>query len=84
MKGLQQSIDSRREALYVYYDLPEEAKQKVEDLFLWIEGFGYTCRDQADFEKKFLHSGLNREYISLLAEFASYMKTPEGINRRED
>lgn len=83
-EGITNAIHSRRETLYAHYDLPEEAKLKAEDLFLWIEGFGYTCRNLADFEKKFLHSGLNREYTSLFAEFASYAKAPKEAMTTEE
>lgn len=77
-KGIEQSINSRRDALYAHYNLPEEARQKAEALFERMEQFGQRCRDQADFEEKFAALTLNREYNSLFVEFTVYVKTPEG------
>ena len=77
-KGIEQSISSRREALYTHYNLPEEAQQKAEALFERMKQFGQQCRDQADFEEKFTSLTLNREYNNLFVEFTAYVKMPEG------
>ncbi|MDL2310194.1 hypothetical protein LJC39_03655 [Parabacteroides sp. OttesenSCG-928-B22] len=77
-KGIEQSISSRRDALYTHYNLPEEARQKAEALFERMEMFGQRCRNQADFEEKFSSLTLNREYNNLFVEFTAYVKIPEG------
>ncbi|MDH6313127.1 hypothetical protein M2137_001914 [Parabacteroides sp. PFB2-10] len=77
-KGIEQSISSRRDALYTHYNLPEEARQKAEALFERMEQFGQRCRNQADFEEKFTSLTLNREYNNLFVEFTAYVKLPEG------
>ena len=76
--SIQNSIQSRREALLEHYNLPKEAQEKTDNLFERITAFGQECEDQADFETKFLSSPLNNEYVNLFSEFASYVKLPEG------
>ncbi|MDL2241755.1 hypothetical protein LJB91_02485 [Bacteroidales bacterium OttesenSCG-928-L03] len=77
-KGIEQSINSRRKALYAHYDLPDDARQKAEELFMRMEQFGRNCRDRADFEEKLAVFTLSHEYNSLFVEFTAYVKTPEG------
>lgn len=77
-KGIEQSINSRRDALYSHYDLPSDARQKAEALFERMEQFGERCRDQADFEEKFATQTLSREFNNLFVEFTAYVKTPES------
>ena len=83
-KGILQSINSRRDALYAHYDLPPDARRKAEALFARMEHFGLGCRDQADFENKFATLTLNREYNGLFVEFTAYVKTPGGAPTVED
>ncbi|MDR2010261.1 MAG: hypothetical protein LBQ22_07250 [Bacteroidales bacterium] len=75
---IQNSIQSRRNALTEYYNLPQDALQKTDNLFERITQFGQQFEDPADFETKFMASPLNNEYVNLFSEFALYVKTPEG------
>ncbi|NLO69771.1 MAG: hypothetical protein GX102_02225 [Porphyromonadaceae bacterium] len=75
---IQQSIETRRGALYDYYELPSKAKQTAEEVFLKMEQLGSECKDQADFEKRLLDSPINAEYNKLFADFTRYVKRPEG------
>lgn len=83
-EGILNSINSRREALYAYYNLPKGARQKAEDVFARLEQFGQTCLDQADFEKQLPKLKLNEDYNNLFAEFAPYVKIPEGTMTVEE
>lgn len=76
-KGIEKSIKTRRDAVYANYDLPHEARLKAEALFERIEQFGERCRDQADFEEKFLTLTLNRELFNLFVDFTAYVRNPE-------
>lgn len=82
--GILQSIEIRREALYAHYDLPPEERRKAEALFARMERLGQGCRDQADFEQKFMTQTLNREYNNLFVEFTAYVKMPEGVPTKQE
>ena len=81
---IQKSIDTRRSSLFEYYNLPDEAQKKADELFVRVEQFGSECEDQADFETRFATSLLNTEYINLFTEFAEFVKTPEGTMTVEE
>lgn len=83
-KGIEQSINSRRNALYAHYDLPDDARGKAEALFGRMEQFGQRCTDRADFEEKFATLTLNREYNSLFVEFTAYVRTPDDVPTPEE
>ena len=72
------SIKTRRNSLFNYYNLTSDAEKKADNLFSRIEQFGEGCEDAADFENKFSVSPLNMEYMNLFTEFAEFVKTPEG------
>ncbi len=71
------SIEARREALYRYYDLPREARDRAEALFARMEQFGRECRNQGEFERKMATQTLSGEYNSLLVEFTAYVRDPQ-------
>ena len=71
------SIEARREALYRHYDLPADARRRVESLFARMEQFGRECRDSADFERKFATQTMSSEYNGLFVEFTAYVKDPQ-------
>ena len=68
------SIDSRKQAIFSSYDVPEKMKQKIEELFKEIEKLGATCKDSGDFETKFAASPLSKRYTDIFVELA----TPEA------
>jgi len=73
------SIQSRRDALFKYYNLPCDAENKANYLFDRMEQFGYECKDQADFETRLISSPLNEEYKNLFIEFAPFVKKPDNV-----
>lgn len=56
------------------YELTEDAKKDIDELFKRIEEFGNTCKDAMDFEAKFASSPLNQEYIDMFTKVAKKCK----------
>ena len=83
-KGIMQSIDARRGALYNYFDLPDEARVRAEEVFGRMEELGRGCADRAAFENVFAFSTLAEEYNALFADFARYVILPEGVPTVEE
>lgn len=83
-KGISQSIETRRRALYDHFNLPPDAKDKAEDLFDRMAQFGLQCNGQADFEKKLLSSPLTQEYNRLFVEFAPFVIKPDDVPTKEE
>ncbi len=71
------SVETRRRALYKYYQLPPAAARKAEALFTRMELFGKECSNLAEFEKKMVTQTLNSEYLDLFVEFTAYVKLPD-------
>lgn len=65
------SIDSRKEAFFNSFSVPEEFKKKIDELFKKIEELGKSCKDVGDFETKFAASPLNQQYLDLFTELAT-------------
>ncbi len=65
------SIDGRKNAFSTTYELTDEIKKEIDELFVRIEEFGNTCVDGSDFETKFATSPLNQEYITLFTKVAT-------------
>lgn len=65
---------SRRQVLIDYYNLPEEAQQRADELFSRMNSLAATCADQAVFEQQLQTTGLANEYNNLLASFGEYAK----------
>ncbi len=82
--GIKQSIDVRRGALCDHYDLPPGARAKAEELFGRMEDMGRGCADRAEFETRFASSSLSGEYNGLFADFARYVRLPEGTPTMEE
>ena len=71
---IKQCIDGRKLAFSSAYELNDNYKKKVDELFKKIEEFGMTCSDAMDFETKFAASPLNKEYTDLFTEVATNCK----------
>ena len=71
---IKQCIDGRKLAFSSAYELTDNYKKKVDELFKKIEDFGKTCNDAMDFETKFAASPLNKEYTDLFTEVAANCK----------
>lgn len=65
------SIDSRKQAIFSSYTVPDKLKQKIEDLFKEIEKLGATCKDTSEFETKFAASPLSKRYTDIFVELAN-------------
>lgn len=65
------SIDSRKQAIFSTYTVPDDKKKKIDDLFAEIEKLGETCKDANDFEAKFASSPLNKKYMDLFVELGT-------------
>lgn len=76
-------IEGRKMAFTNSYELTDNYKKKVDELFKRIEEFGKTCKDSMEFETKFASSPLNKEYTDLFAEIASKCKCiiPEPVEK---
>lgn len=78
------SIQTKRKAIYDYYDLPPEERRRAEAIFTLMELLGKECRNSSEFEERFHTMTLNREYNNLFVEFTAYTKTPDNIPTKED
>ena len=71
---VEKSIEGRKMAFTNSYELTNEYKDKVKDLFVKIEELGKKCSDVMDFEDKFTASSLNEEYNNLFTEISTHCK----------
>lgn len=72
--NVQASIDARYVAFENAYELTEEAKKEINNLFDRIKEFGKGCKDCMDFESKFASSPLNKEYMDLFTKISKMCK----------
>ena len=70
-KYVKMSIDSRKQAIFSSYEVPDKMKQKIDELFKEIEKLGATAKDTNDFETKFAASPLNKRYTDIFVELAT-------------
>ena len=73
-QGVKTSIDARYTAFDYSYELNDEYRKKVDELFKKINEFGKTCKDAMDFETKFATNPLNKEYSDLFTEIGTNCK----------
>lgn len=66
--------DVRKRTLTDYYNLPEEAQQRADDLFVRMDALAAECADQGQFEQQLLTTGLSEEYNQLVASCSAYAK----------
>ncbi len=69
-KYVKMSIDSRKQAIFSSYEVPEAMNKKIDDLFKEIEKLGETCKDTTDFETKFATSPLSKKYSDIFVELS--------------
>lgn len=67
-------VESRKNVIYSSFDLTEDLKKQVEDLFKNIIELAKTCSDASDFESRFMSSELNQEYTDLYTDIAQSCK----------
>ena len=72
--SVKSSIDSRKSSFEMSYELTDEVKKDIDELFSRIEEFGNSCKDAMDFEAKFASSPLNQEYIDMFTKVAKKCK----------
>lgn len=71
-KNIEQSIKTRKDVIFMTYDVKDEkVLKKVDGLFEKIGGLGAQCKDVGEFESKFAASPLNQEYMNLFTEIAT-------------
>ena len=64
-KGIEKSIQTRKQSIYDYYSILERDKEKVEKVFSDMEHLGEECKNVAEFERRLAESPINREYMDL-------------------
>ncbi len=69
--AIKMSIDGRKNAIINTYELNDQQKKEVDDLFARIEALGKESKDSSDFETKLANSPLNQEYIDLFTKLAT-------------
>ncbi|MBQ6510356.1 hypothetical protein IJI94_00055 [Candidatus Saccharibacteria bacterium] len=67
-KYVKQSIDSRKDAIFNFYEVEAGGKKKIDSLFSEIEELGKKCKDVGEFETEFQKSPLNQKYLDLFTE----------------
>lgn len=77
------SIDSRKSSFEMSYELTDDARKDIDELFTRIEEFGNSCKDAMDFEAKFASSPLNQEYIDMFTKIAKKCKV-KGLDTSSD
>lgn len=68
---IKQSIEGRKNAIGVTYEVSVEMQEKIDALFGEIEKLGAKCKDVGDFEAQFAVSPLNQKYLDLFTEVAT-------------
>ena len=72
--NIKNSIKARYNSFSYSYELSDEYKKRIDQLFSEINEFGKTCTDVADFETKFATSDLNKKYMDLFMEVGQKCK----------
>ena len=70
-KYIKQSIDSRKSAFSVSFEINADMQKKIDALFDEIEKLGTKCKDVGEFETKFAASSLNQKYLDLFTDVAT-------------
>lgn len=78
------SIDSRKSSFEMSYELTDEARKDIDELFSRIEEFGQSCKDAMDFETKFASSPLNQEYMDMFTKISKKCKVKGLDNGSEE
>ena len=77
---IKNSIESRKNSIINAYDLNDQEKKEVDDLFIEIENLGLESSDVGDFETKFASSPLNTEYMNLFTKIATSKAKSNTVN----
>lgn len=75
--GVKASIDARYIAFENSYELTDEVRKEIDELFDRIKDFGKTCSDCMDFETKFASSPLNKEYTDMFTKVSQKCKVKQ-------
>jgi len=71
---VKQCIEARYNAFFNTYEIDDNNKKRIDELFNKINEFGETCKDPGEFEGKFNTSSLNDEYLELFSNIATTCK----------
>ena len=71
---VKQCIDARYNAFFNTYEIDDNNKKRIDELFNKINEFGESCKDPGEFEGKFNTSTLNDEYLELFSNIATTCK----------
>ncbi len=82
-KYIEQSIKSRKDAIFAVYEVEGESLKKVEKLFSEMEKLGASCGDVGEFETKFATSPLNQQYMDLFTEIAMNSTAKTAVPKTE-
>lgn len=77
---IKNSIESRKNAIINAYNLNDQEKKEVDDLFIEIEKLGLESSDIGDFEAKFAVSPLNSKYMDLFTKIATNSAKSGTVN----
>jgi len=64
-KGIEKSIETRKQSIYDYYSIPEKERERVEKVFSDMKKLGEECKDVTEFERRLSESDINQEYMDL-------------------
>ena len=68
-------VESRKNVILQSFELTDDFKKQLDELFERISSFASTCKDAQDFESKFMANELNQEYTDLYTDIAQGCKS---------
>ncbi len=71
-------IEAKRASLFDSYNLPPVERERAEMLFAEMRRVGDECRDLDEFNERFYHRTLSREYYRLMTDNGMYVR-PEAL-----
>lgn len=80
-KYIEQSIEARKNAFSLGFEINAEMQKKIDILFAEIEELGEKCKDVGEFEAEFAKSSLNQEYMDLFTETATRLASKQAVSQ---
>ena len=71
-----QAIERKRDNLYNNYNLPPDQQERAEMLFAEMERMGSECRNLKEFNERFFHQTLSREFYKLMLDNGIFVRFP--------
>lgn len=73
-ESVKMCVDSRKNVVLQSFELTDDLKKQLDELFEKINLLAKDCADAQDFETKFMSSELNQEYTDLYTDIAQSCK----------